>query len=149
MKSPMTSKAKEILKSHDIQPSIQRIKILEFLLTHRVHPSADDIFQTLSMELPTLSKTTVYNTIECFLKAGIIKPIHVNSRELRVDAFIEPHVHFTCLKCGKVYDVEMDKTSLVGKKTKEGHLIEKEELYLEGVCSECQKNGIIRKFKNV
>ncbi len=139
MKNPMTDKAKEILKAHGVQPSIQRIKILEFLLTQRIHPSADEIYRALASELPTLSKTTVYNTIESFLKAGILKPVRIDSRELRVDAFTEPHAHFRCLNCGRVYDIEFEMVNLVGKHTKEGHLVESEELYLEGICSDCQK----------
>jgi len=130
-------KAKEILKSHGLQPSVQRIKILEFLLSTRTHPSADEIFQKLSSELPTISKTTVYNTIEAFLKAGILRPVYTDERELRVDAFLEPHVHFKCRKCGKILDVTVEMPNLAGSKTREGHLIESQDLYLEGICSDC------------
>ena len=38
----------EYLKENGIKPSIQRIKIFEFLLEHHIHPTVDDIFQTLS-----------------------------------------------------------------------------------------------------
>ncbi|EGD49996.1 ferric uptake regulator, Fur family, partial [Thermoanaerobacter ethanolicus JW 200] len=36
---------KDYLKRHDIKPSTIRIKVLEYLLNNRIHPTADDIYQ--------------------------------------------------------------------------------------------------------
>jgi Fur family peroxide stress response transcriptional regulator len=137
MKKPQVEKIKEILKSKGIQPSVQRVKILEYLMNTRSHPSADEIFQALSSELPTLSKTTVYNTLEAFMKIGIIKPVYIDSRELRIDAFTHPHAHFKCTTCGKIFDIEIEMPDFVSKKTNEGHLVQTQDLYLEGTCAEC------------
>lgn len=139
MKSDHKAQAKEILKSRGIQPSVQRIRILEYLMSTRTHPSADEIFQALSTELPTLSKTTVYNTIESFLKAGIVKAVYIDPKELRVDAFTTPHAHFKCTKCLKIYDIEIDMPDYTSKKTKDGHLVFSQDLYLEGICADCSK----------
>ena len=49
----------EYLKSHDIKPSYQRIKIFEYLVEHKNHPTVDMIYKALVDEIPTLSKTTV------------------------------------------------------------------------------------------
>ena len=35
----------EYLKKHDIKPSYQRIKIFEYLLNNRKHPTVDVIFK--------------------------------------------------------------------------------------------------------
>ena len=43
---------------------MQRIAIMEYLMEHPIHPSADDIYTALSPSMPTLSKTTVYNTLK-------------------------------------------------------------------------------------
>lgn len=137
MKNELTIRAKEILREHGIQPSIQRVKVLEFLLKNRTHPSADEMYKALSAELPTLSKTTIYNTIESFKNKGIIKIINIDPNEIRVDAYTEPHAHFHCVKCGKVYDVDWNFQDLSGKRTKEGHLIEFQEVYLQGICKNC------------
>ena len=50
------------LKSHEIKPSFQRMRIFEYLITHRNHPTVEMIYKSLVKEIPTLSKTTVYNT---------------------------------------------------------------------------------------
>ena len=54
------------LLEHNIKPSMQRIAIMEYLMEHPIHPSADDIYTALSPSMPTLSKTTVYNTLKLF-----------------------------------------------------------------------------------
>jgi len=54
------------LKNHDIKPSYQRMKIFQYLLDNHVHPTVDTIYKALCPEIPTLSKTTVYNTLNLF-----------------------------------------------------------------------------------
>lgn len=54
--------AYEYLLDHQIKPSVQRIAIMDYLLKHKTHPCIDEIYTALCKEIPTLSKTTVYNT---------------------------------------------------------------------------------------
>ena len=56
-------KSYDRLLKYSIKPSMQRIAIMEYLMEHRTHPSADEIYTALSPSMPTLSKTTVYNTL--------------------------------------------------------------------------------------
>ena len=49
------------LKKHNIKPSYQRMKIFQYLLDNHNHPTVDTIYRALCTEIPTLSKTTVYN----------------------------------------------------------------------------------------
>ncbi len=54
-------KLRAYLEEEGIQPSYHRLKILEYMMNHRTHPTVDIIYKNLSKEIPTLSKTTVYN----------------------------------------------------------------------------------------
>ncbi|MBR4922900.1 MAG: transcriptional repressor, partial [Bacteroidaceae bacterium] len=56
-------KTYEYLLSFGIKPSVQRIAIMDYLMTHRTHPAIDEIYLALCEDIPTLSKTTVYNTL--------------------------------------------------------------------------------------
>lgn len=56
--------ATEQLIEHNIRPSVQRVAIMQYLLDHRTHPTADDIYTELVKTMPTLSRTTVYNTLQ-------------------------------------------------------------------------------------
>ena len=63
-------KAKDILIENNIKLSIQRVEILNYLLLAKNHPSVDMIYLSLSNKIPTLSKTTIYNTLKLFVKKG-------------------------------------------------------------------------------
>ena len=54
------------LVKYGIHPSVQRIAIMDYLIKHRTHPTVDEVYTALSDEIPTLSKTTVYNTLKLF-----------------------------------------------------------------------------------
>ena len=55
------------LKKRNIRPSYQRLKILEYLMKERYHPTVEDIYFDL-LKSPTLSKSTIYNTQTSLLK---------------------------------------------------------------------------------
>ena len=46
-----------------VRPSVQRLAIMDYLIKHPTHPTIDDVYQALCEEVPTLSRTTVYNTL--------------------------------------------------------------------------------------
>ncbi len=52
-----TEQIKKYLKEHNIKPSTIRIKVFDFLLNNRIHPTIDEIYNNLINEIPTLSKT--------------------------------------------------------------------------------------------
>ncbi|HMM69990.1 MAG TPA: transcriptional repressor, partial [Gudongella oleilytica] len=56
----------KMLKQKGIRPSFIRVRILSLLMNARIHPTVDEIYEVLSKEILTLSKTTVYNTLKLF-----------------------------------------------------------------------------------
>lgn len=46
-----------------IRPSIQRVAIMKYLQAHHTHPTVEDVYLALKKQLPTVSRTTVYNTL--------------------------------------------------------------------------------------
>lgn len=129
---------KKLLKEKGINPSIQRIKIFKALMGNKDHPTAKDIYERILREIPTLSKTTVYNTVKLFEKKGILQPLRIKEGETRYDMKAELHTHFRCRKCGNLYDLK-SKESLIKKKEEiEGHLVEGKCVCYLGVCKNCR-----------
>lgn len=126
----------EYLKSHNIKPSYQRMKIFEYLLNNRTHPTVDEIYQTLVKEIPTLSKTTVYNTLNLFVKENIALLITIEENETRYDADTAVHGHFKCEKCGTVYDFDTD-MSCVKINALDDFQINQQHIYFKGICNKC------------
>ena len=98
----------EYLKAHGVKPSYQRIKIFEYLIKKRNHPTVDMIYKELVPTIPTLSKTTVYNTLNLFIKKKLAIVVIIEENETRYDADTSIHGHFKCEKCKEVYDLAVD-----------------------------------------
>ncbi|MBL4594627.1 MAG: transcriptional repressor [Flavobacteriales bacterium] len=124
------------LTNNNIKPSLQRIKIFEYLYDNRKHPTVDTIYSNLVEDIPTLSKTTVYNTLKLFIDNGITATVTIEDNEVRYDAIMEEHAHFKCDTCGNVYDVEIDISTLKFKKIK-AFKVETTNIYLKGKCNKC------------
>ncbi|MDR1835584.1 MAG: transcriptional repressor, partial [Fusobacteriaceae bacterium] len=120
------------LKSKDIRPSYQRIKVYQYLVEHHNHPTVDTIFKALGPEITTLSKTTVYNTLNLFIEHGIVNMIVIEENETRYDANIECHGHFKCEECGNLYDI-MLRDDVKDGLTAEGYLIKEKHVYFKGI----------------
>lgn len=127
---------KDYLVSNNIRPSYPRLKIFEYLDSNRNHPTVEEIYAALHEELPTLSKTTVYNTLKLFVAEGIARVITIEDGEARYDSDISVHGHFKCTSCGSIYDFAVD---LPDKRVKglENFEVSEREFYYFGRCSNC------------
>ncbi|UCH98616.1 MAG: transcriptional repressor [Candidatus Aminicenantes bacterium] len=126
------------LESKAVKPSYQRLKILEYLMKNQDHPSVDTIFQALCDEIPTLSKTTVYNTLSLFAEKGIAHSLTIVNNELRYDLMKESHAHFQCWECNRVFDIPIDNDLLFTSSIEE-HRVEEIQVTFKGVCKNCLK----------
>lgn len=64
---------KEILKEKNLKVSSARIRIMEKLAQPQVHYSAEELFQSLTTDLPGLSLATVYKNLEDMRLAGLLR----------------------------------------------------------------------------
>ncbi|MBQ2294996.1 MAG: transcriptional repressor [Spirochaetales bacterium] len=124
----------DILLTHNIRPSIHRILIYQYLINNKNHPTADTVYTNLHPQLPTLSKTTVYNVLSLFVDKKLIQELPLENGELRYDADTSEHAHFKCEKCGKVHDIFV-KIGL--PKIPNDFTISRSQLFLWGKCPDC------------
>lgn len=130
-------KVDEYLNEHGIKPSYQRIKVFDYLIKNKNHPTVDMIYKELVGEIPTLSKTTVYNTLKLFHEKGIILIINIEDNETRFDADISNHGHFKCKSCGEIYDFDLNENDL-NLPVLKNYSIDEQHIYLKGVCPNCK-----------
>lgn len=124
------------LKSKDIRLSHQRLKVLEYLSCSKSHPTVEQIYTDLHKEVPTLSKTTIYNTLNILIKTGIVRVITIEDNETRYDLISENHGHFKCESCGKIYDFDIDIDSFSTEQLSNFKINDKS-IYFKGICPEC------------
>ena len=125
------------LVNSGLRPSTQRLAIMSFLLTHRTHPTVDDVYQGVVKDVPTLSRTTVYNTLRLFSEHHAAQMLTIDDHRVCYDGDIHPHVHFFCRECGRVFDLMDEKAPKFKKKVVDGNVIDEAQLYYKGVCKDC------------
>jgi Fe2+ or Zn2+ uptake regulation protein len=129
------------LVEYNIKPSVQRIAIMNYLLNHRTHPCADEVYSNLSKTMPTLSKTTVYSTLKLLAEHGAALMLTIDETNVCFDGDTSPHAHFLCKKCAKVYDLPMPtQIKEVMQMDSAGHMITEVHYYYKGICNNCLKD---------
>lgn len=134
--------AQDRLIEHGIKPSVQRIAIMQYLLDHKTHPTVDEIFCAHQPSMPTLSKTTVYNTLKLFVDSKAALMIDIDEKNVRFDGDTSLHAHFICQSCGKIYDVfvsDMPELKMVDAKQIGDLQVTETEIYYKGYCNKCKK----------
>jgi Fe2+ or Zn2+ uptake regulation protein len=126
------------LRSHGISPSYQRKRIFEYLYENDTHPTVSQIYEQLVPEIPTLSKTTVYNTLNKFIEKNIVDSITIDSNEIRYEITSpKTHGHFKCDLCTKVYDIHIDSLDLKLQDL-ENFDVHNKYVYFTGICKNCR-----------
>jgi len=121
-----------------LRPSVQRVAIMAYLQAHRTHPTVEDVYRGIVKIIPTLSRTTVYNTLRLFSEHHAAQMITIDDHRVCYDGDIHPHVHFYCRKCGKVYDLmDEEAPAIEAPRLLDGHQIDEAQLYYKGICREC------------
>lgn len=126
----------EHLKQCGVKPSYQRMRIFEYLVNNRVHPTVDIIYKSLLPEIPTLSKTTVYNTLNLFIEKKLVNTIVIEENEVRYDIDTTLHGHFKCDVCNAIYDFTVDPSYLEQDYLRSFNISE-QHIYLKGACKSC------------
>ncbi|MFC2088009.1 Fur family transcriptional regulator [Calditrichota bacterium] len=130
-----TENLKNILESKNVKPSFQRLSVLRYIMNHMNHPSAETIYNNLVQEIPTLSKTTIYNTLNLLAAKNIITALTISDTEVRYDYKKSEHAHFQCINCKQIYDVENQEIS--NNRIIDGHKIMDTQIHYKGICTNC------------
>ena len=95
----------ELLKSHNVHPTAQRIEIARMILDEPKHRSADQILETIHANGAKVSKATVYNTLKLFCERGLLRTVDVDPERQFYDSRTEPHHHFYNVDTHELTDI--------------------------------------------
>jgi Fur family ferric uptake transcriptional regulator len=121
----------------------QRRAILDAVREVRVHPTADEVYARVRVELPHVSLGTVYRNLEELARRGLINKIEVGGTQRRYDGETTEHCHVRCLACGHVDDADVDGVDLrkAGTSKIPGYRIVGCAVEVLGYCARCVKAG--------
>lgn len=122
----------------------QRIGLLRELLAVGEHLSAEALFERLKSEYPTLSLSTVYNTLQTLARLGEIGVVTQPDGPTLYDPTLESHHHLHCRQCGGVFDVFSDGAPMLDTERMQAGDFEigDAQVLFRGRCPECVRKGI-------
>lgn len=132
------------LKKNQLKVTPERLLILRELFNVKNHFDADEFFLHFKKNKLSVSRATVYRTLELLEKSGIIKKYMMGESHARYELMWnqQHHDHIICVKCGKIiefFDEKIEQRQEEIAKKYNVHLI-KHSLQLWGICEDCQKN---------
>ena len=138
--------ALDTLKNRGVRITPQRNAILEYLVSSKSHPTADEIYKALASDFPNMSVATVYNNLRVFLGAELIKDLTFGDASSRFDFITHDHYHIICDKCGTIVDFHypgLDEVEQLASHVT-GFKVNSHRMEVYGTCPKCATENLER-----
>jgi len=136
-------KLAQYLRQAKLRPTRERHLLLEEIMHTNGHFDADQFNATLVAKGLKVSRATVYNTLDLFVKCGLISKYRFSENHSRYEkAFGRPrHDHLICLECGSIIEFVSDKLDRIQRDVcrAKNFTMRNATLQIFGVCSACRK----------
>ena len=109
MASP--NQLKKALKKEGLRYTQQRQSIWDEMCATDEHRDAEEIYLSLRNEGMSVSRATVYRTIDVLVKNNLVRKLELGDGRARYEhkMDMEHHDHLICVQCGKIEEF-MDET---------------------------------------
>ena len=130
----------QLLRAHGLRATAQRRAIYGVFAdavaadAANAHLSAEAVFELARLQLPELSRATVYNALGELAEAGLLGLVE-GPGPRRFDANVMPHHHFRCRRCHELRDVELENVEVTLRER--GFEVQSSHVLLEGLCPRC------------
>ncbi len=119
-----------------------RLLILRLLEGDRAHPTAEEVHAALKRAHPSLSLSTVYQTLDAFLRAGLCRRAPAAGGGGRVDGTSGDHDHAVCRGCGRIFDVARGRPlPAPPRRLGRGLTVTGCRLEYDVICPSCRRGG--------
>ena len=133
-----------MLKAADLEPTENRLRVIEVVGNNSYPLSAADIYQTLE-RTGSINRVTVYRILDLLVTHGLADRISTGGRAfyygMAPNENHRPHPHFYCTRCGQMDCLTPDSLNVDSdalRKTFPGR-IDKVEIRVDGLCKNCMK----------
>jgi Fur family peroxide stress response transcriptional regulator len=97
-----------MLRENGYKVTPQRLAICQEVLSSEDHPTAEQIFEKVSKQHPTISITTIYHTLNMLMKLNLVSELGFNNQSSRFDPNTAVHVNVICQQCNKIWDYKSE-----------------------------------------
>lgn len=111
---PAREQIVEVLRSHGINPTRQRVEIAHALFARCEHLSADRLLAIVNSGNAGISKATVYNTLNLLVEKKLVREVIVDPNRVFYDPNMTPHHHVFNVDTGELTDIEVGSIAVSG-----------------------------------
>ena|SRR3972149_848858 len=129
------------LRQGDCRLTPQRMALIRLIAASEGHPSAAELYARIQVQFPTMSRATVYKTLDMLKEMGEVLEIDLHDDSHYDGNRPYPHPHLICTQCQKIMDGELDQPvqALVDEMEQvSGFRIVRHQLDFYGLCPDCQ-----------
>jgi len=128
------------IRSRGFRLTPQRLIILQVLQHSSGHLTPVEVYDRAGHDMPGLTETTVYRTLEFLSKNGFALVAHVGSGKLVYEVAGHDHHHVICRGCASEMEVPHEQLEALYKNIEQstGYRLTTSHLTFFGVCPACQ-----------
>ena len=133
-----------VLREKGCRLTPQRLAMLRILAKSEGHPSAEQIYEKIKVDYPTISLATVYKTLNLLKNMGEVLEVTFASVGSHYDGNKPyPHPHLICTQCGQILDPQLESMAGIAEEIarQTGYRITQQQLNFLGLCPRCQQEG--------
>ncbi len=105
----------DLLLAHGIKPTQQRVEIARFLFARPQHVAAEQVLQAVNSGDDKVSKATVYNTLNLFVRTGLVREVLVDPERVFYDSNTTAHHHLYNEDTGELTDLDRARVQIAGE----------------------------------
>ncbi|MGD9734281.1 MAG: Fur family transcriptional regulator [Solirubrobacterales bacterium] len=127
------------LRSASLRVTRPRLAVLAALWDHP-HVDTHRVIELVRAELPATSQQTIYDVLEAFTDAGLVRRIQPAGTTARYESRVgDNHHHAVCRSCGAIVDVEcaVGHAPCLTPSDAHGFVVDEAEVVYWGTCSDC------------
>lgn len=133
----------ELLRSHGVHVTAQRIAIME-AVSGNPHSTADDLAEAAREKLGSVSRQAVYDSLGTLVEKGLLRRIQPNGSAARYEDRVgDNHHHLICRTCSLMFDIDcaVGETPCLHADDDHGFAIDEAEVVYWGICPSCQNTS--------
>lgn len=120
--------------------TIQKDLVLKTVQGLKRHLTAEEVYEFIKKDHPTIGKGTVYRNLGILAEEGAIRKVEVPDGPDRFDFTLKNHYHVECIRCGEVFDVDMDEVTDLNERIHDTHGMQflNYDIFFKGICPACR-----------
>jgi len=97
---------KNFLKNGKNRITPERFEVLDAALDYQGHFGADDLYIMMKNQQSSVSRATVYNTLELLVQCNLIGKRNFGDNMTRYESILkkQKHDHLICVDCGRIVE---------------------------------------------